>query len=253
MQSKHIGKHETNKHGIAGENRYKCHGIRKKRNRIGLFPKKCDTFVDLVMKKGWTIIEQGKEELLIRFSNGEVLTVRADGRSGYGFVKDYLRMMGTHYKGQLQAADALLERMLGLQYKRVKKLPNVYQSYLAVVSLGCAFGGRDGLPHCSEEGELHFTYADCPLRPVCPYNGYAPTHTRQGPFGCRPIYETGLTPKQTEIAVLLISTPHELADLARMIHLTEGRLRNIASEIYTAMGVGNRHELTLLLKGKRLV
>lgn len=51
---------------------------------------------------------------------------------------------------------------------------------------------------------------------------------------------------------MLVNTSKDLSEIADDIHVTEGSIRNAASEIYTSLGVRNRVELIMLLKDKRI-
>lgn len=168
------------------------------------------------------------------------------------FVREYLDLMSKHFKGQLTASNEILRSLLGRKYNYIQKIPNVFHSYLAITSLSCAFGSIGDKPHCDPEGKLHFTYAHCPLRPVCPFNGFRDESASKGPFGCNPTYETNLTPKMVEVARILVESPKELSEIAKILNLTEGRIRNIASEIYKETNTKNRLDLKLLLDGKRI-
>lgn len=210
-------------------------------------------FIRLKMEKGWNVLFISHGEITVRFLDGELLVIRADGRNGISFVREYLNLMNKHFKGQLMASNEILRSVLGKKYSYIQKIPNVLHSYIAITSLSCAFGSIGDNPHCDSEGKLHFTYAHCPLRPVCPFNGFQNKSNKKGPFGCNPTYETNLTPKMVEVARLLVESPKELSEIAEVLNLTEGRIRNIASEIYKAMKVKNRLDLKLLLEGKRII
>lgn len=180
------------------------------------------------------------------------MEIRSDGQTGYGWVEEYIEVMSLHHKGQILAADGILQRLFGSKYAVVKTFRRIYLSHLAIISMGCAFTpGTDGLNY-DGKGDFRFSLTPCPIRPICPFNGFRSDQNPKGPFGCNPIYETGLTPRQVEVARMLVDSLLELSEIADVLHLTEGRIRNIASEIYDAMGVKNRLELMALLKGKIL-
>lgn len=204
------------------------------------------------MKRGWKILSWSENGAIILFSDGEMMEIRSDGRTGYGWVEEYIEIMSLHHKGQILAADGILQRLLGSKYAVVKTFRRIYLSHLTIISMRCAFTpGRNGL-HYDGKGDFRFSHTPCPIRPVCPFNGFRSDSDPKGPFGCNPIYETGLTPRQVEVARMLVESPLELSEIADVLHLTEGRIRNIASEIYDAMGVKSRLELMFFLKGKRL-
>lgn len=205
------------------------------------------------MKKGWAFLGYVKEGIVIRFLDGDLLLVKTDGLSGYEFVIDYLNEMKKHYKNQIYASDLILQKLLGNNYNRIKKIRNIYQSHLAIISIGCAFGhSTDGL-HYEQDGNFKFSFSECPIRYICPYNGYKKTNKMKSVYGCNPIFETNLTERQIQITDLLVNSIYDLSTIATILNLNEGRVRNISSEIYHALNVKNRQELTLLLKNKRLI
>ena len=204
------------------------------------------------MKRGWSILAWSNEGVTVRFTDGRVEEIRTDGRSGSGLAEEYIEAMSLHHSGQLRAADGILQRMLGSKYAVVRSFKRIYQAHLTVVSMGCAFGPATDHPHFDGKGRFRFGYSPCPVRAVCPFNGYHSNGNKEGCYGCNPIYETGLTARQTEVADLLVNTPFSLLEIAERIHLDEGRVRNIASEVYAKMGVRNRQELAYALRGKRL-
>lgn len=205
------------------------------------------------MNRGWNVLCTLHGEVVIRFLDGEILVIKINGHSGFGFVTEYLETMNMHYKGQLIASDEILRIVLGKRYKNIRKIQQIYQTYLVIISLSCAFGTLGEKPHFDSCGNFHFTYTPCPLQTICPFNGFKNNLNSKGPFGCNPIYETALSSRMVEVANMLVTSPKELSEIADILHLTEGRTRNIASEIYSAMGVKNRMELTLLLKDKRIM
>lgn len=203
------------------------------------------------MLVGWKVLYVSEREAVIKEMGGEMITVSMDSAKGYSFVLDYLKMLSKNYNGHIRSADMLLQKMLGSQYHFVRSSERMYNTRLALLSLSCGFGGcGDGLD-CDEMGELKFRYSHCPLRSVCPVNGYS-IKTRNGFSCCNPVYETSLTSKQIRMADLLISTSYAYKDIAELLGIAEGRARNMACEIFAVMGVCDRQELTLLLKNKRL-
>lgn len=204
-----------------------------------------------MVKHGWNVILCCPDRIIIEYLDGEMIVVRSDGRTGYGFVRDYLIIMSSHYPKQLEASDHILRKMLGSTYDTTKKINRIYESKLAVISLNCAFGGLANNPHCDISGDLNFSPPQCPLRSICSFNGMY--HKNESNlYGCNPIYETNLTERQKEIALLLFETSFRMSEIANIVHLDEERVRNISSEIYTILGVENRQELVCLLRGKRI-
>lgn len=203
------------------------------------------------MALGWKVIYVSEREAIIKEVSGEIITVNTDSAKGYSFVLDYLKMLSKNYSGHLRAADMLLQKMLGSQYRFVRASERMYNTRLVLLSLSCGFGGVGEEWDCNEIGMLHFKYANCPLRSVCPVNGYS-VKNRDGFSCCNPVYETSLTDKQLRLAGLLISTSYAYKDIAELLGIAEGRVRNMACEVFAVMGVCDRQELTLLLKDKRL-
>lgn len=204
------------------------------------------------MKGGWEAWTKPDGMVGIQLSDGDVITVKNDGVTGYGFALEYLQKMQAGYRNHLRAADLILQRQLDDQYKHVRKVPNLYNSNLALVSMNCAFGNMDNVADCDDKGEFHFEFAQCPFRATCPYNGYNPANKGKELVCCNPVYEAGLTPRQREVADLLVNTSYSNADIADALCISEERVKHHASDIYSTLCVNTRQELTLLLKDKRI-
>lgn len=204
------------------------------------------------MEKSWEAWTRPDGMVNIQTEGGEVMTVRNDGQTGYGFALEYLRTMSVHYRDHLRAADLILRRQLGDRYRHVSRIPNLYNSNLALVSMNCAFGTMDHVADCDRDGNFHFEFAPCPFRATCPYNGYSSDNRGNSLVCCNPVYDTGLTPRQREVADLLVSTAMTNAEIADVLCISEKRVKNHASDIYAALQVNTRQELTLLLKDKRI-
>lgn len=188
----------------------------------------------------------------VQGADGEVITIKNDGITGYSFVMEYLQKMAAHYKNHLRAADLILQQQLGEKYKHVKKIPNIYNAHLAIISINCCFGEMDHVPDCDAQGDMHVEFVRCPFRATCPYNGFNPDLKDKQLVCCNPIYETPLTPRQAEMAELLLNTDYSVEDIAMAMGISYNRARCIASEIYAALDVNSRAELMLLLKDKRI-
>ena len=167
-------------------------------------------------------------------------------------MEDYLAMMSKNYGGHLRAADFLLQKMLGEQHKFLKASERIYKARLTLLSLSCAFGAAGDGEDCDEMGLLRFRYVSCPVRSVCPMNGFA-IRSKGGVSCCNPVYESALTQKQLGLVDLLVNTSYEYKDIAEMLGISEGRVKNAASEIYASVGVCDRQELTLFFRDKRIV
>lgn len=204
------------------------------------------------MKGGWEAWTKQDGMVGVQLANGDMITVKNDGITGYSFALEYLKKMSQYYKDHLRAADMILQRQLGEDYKHIKKIPNIYNSNLAVVSMNCVFGEMDNQPDCDEDGNFHFEFSRCPFRATCPFNGYNLKNTGKYPACCNPIYESGLTERQAQVADLLVHTEYTNYDIADALGISEKRVRNIVSEIYATLDVNTRAELMLLLKNKRL-
>lgn len=202
--------------------------------------------------KGWEAWTRPDGMVNIQTEGGDVVTVRNDGTTGYGFALEYLQRMRSHYRNHLRAADLILQRQLGDRYKHVSKVPNLYNSHLALVSMNCAFGAMDHVPDCDHEGNFHFEFAGCPFRATCPYNGYNPDNRGNELVCCNPVYDAGLTPRQREVADLLVTTTLTNEEMAEALGISTARVKHHASDIYATLGVNTRQELTLLLKDKRI-
>lgn len=201
----------------------------------------------------WWIMKESDGGVLVIFESGKVVRVKNDGVTGYDFVLWYLKMLEKKYRSHLMAADLLLQDLLKDKYRNVRKIKNVYNSYLATVSLSCGFASNSQEPCFKEYFGFFFSRGECPIRSACPYNGYHSSHKGNRLVCCHPVYELPLTISQCKAAELLVNTAYSLSDIAAVLCISEGRMRNLASVIYETLGVENRQELVLLLKGKRLV
>ena len=204
------------------------------------------------MKGGWEAWTKPDGMVGVQMPDGEVITVKNDGVTGYSFALEYLQKMASGYRNHLRAADLILQRQLGEGYKHIRKVPNLYNSNLAIISMNCVFGSMDNVPDCDPSGQFHFEFAACPFRATCPFNGYNPSNQGKDLVCCNPVYETGLTPRQREIADLLVRTSMTNAEIASALCITEKSIKNHATEIYSTLQVNTRQELTLLLKDKRI-
>lgn len=205
------------------------------------------------MKGGWEAWTKPDGMVAVQLADGQMITVKNDGVTGYGFAMEYLERLSANYRNHLRAADLILRRQVGEEhYKHIRRAPNLYNSNLAIISMNCGFGNMDHVPDYDASGEFHFEFAACPFRATCPYNGYNEALRSKELVCCNPIYETGLTARQRELADLLVNTSYSYEDMAAAMGVSEGRIKRAVSEIYAALSVNSRQELTLLLKGKRI-
>jgi len=188
----------------------------------------------------------------IEFSDGEELTVKNDGVSGYEFVEEYLQQMELEYPSHLLAADLKLQQRLGKSYRTIKAIPNRYKAELALVSLNCCFGKEDEIPDHEKDGTFHPEFTLCPERYSCPFNGYNPALRDKKIVCCNPIYECGLTPTQAKIADLIVNTSLSYDDMASAMGCSVSNIDNIRKRIFAQMEVSTRPELVQLLHGRRL-
>lgn len=188
----------------------------------------------------------------IVFADGEELTVKNDGVSGYEFVQEYLMQMELDYPSHLLAADLKLQQRLGKSYRTIKAIPNRYKAELALVSLNCCFGKEDEIPDHEKDGTFHPEFTLCQERYSCPFNGYNPTLKEKKIVCCNPIYECGITPTQAKIADLLVNTSLSYNDMASAMGCSLSNIDNIRKRIFAQLGVSTRPELVQLLRGRRL-
>lgn len=188
----------------------------------------------------------------IEFADGQELTVKNDGVTGYDFVVEYLEEMELHYHSHLLAADLKLQARLGKNYKTVKTFPNRYRAELALISLNCSFGKEDEIPDHEKDGTFHPEFTLCPERYNCPFNGYNPAFAEKKMVCCNPIYECGLTPTQAKVADLLVNTSLSYDDMAAALACSLSNVDNIRKRIFAQLGVASRAELSQMLQGKRL-
>lgn len=202
--------------------------------------------------KDWELITNPDGTVLVRYGNGQCITVSDDGISGYDFVVRYLSHMNRGYSNHLRAADCLLQRQLTpTEYRALRADVKCYNAHLAVQSMHCIFGALDNVPDCDAMGNLNVEFVPCPCRSTCPYNGYKYRDKRI--VCCNPIYELPLTNRQLEITKLLVDTSYAPDDMAAALGITSQRVKNHTAAIYAALGVENRAALQLLLKNKRII
>ena len=188
----------------------------------------------------------------VEFSDGERIVVKNDGVTGYGFVLEYLERMKKHYSSHLLAIDQILQRDLAGDYKAIKAISNIYNAHLAVQSMNCVFGRCDEIYDCDSRGELHMEFTQCPRRATCRFNGYNEKYRDRLVVGCNPVYECGLTPSQARVADLLANTDMQEKEIAEALGNAPGTIRKLREQVFAALGVNSRPELTLKLRGKRL-
>lgn len=206
------------------------------------------------MKKQWeahTSLRDGFSRIV--FEDGEELTVKNDGVTGYAFVEEYLEEMSLYYPSHLQAADLKLQMRLGRAYKTIKTITNRYRSELALVSLNCCFGAQDHILDHETDGDFNVEFTLCPERYNCPFNGFNPNLKDKRTVCCNPIYECGLSPKQAEVASLMVNTSLSYEDIADKLGCSYSNIDNIRKRIFAVLNVTTRPELTVKLQGKRLV
>ena len=203
--------------------------------------------------KNFELFTNPDGSILVRHFDGRTLTIdeTSDG-DAYDFAVRYLGKLSTHYRGHLYAADLLLRRQYtATEYREMKDDIRTYNLRLALQSMHCIFGAIDNIPDCDAMGNLNVEFVQCPMRGTCPFNGYK--HRDSHMACCNPIYETPLTRRQAAVADLLVNTSYSNEDIATALGVSTQRVKNHTSEIYAAMGVANRQELTLLLRNKRIV
>lgn len=190
----------------------------------------------------------------IDFADGTSLTVKNDGVTGYDFADRYLTQMEVDYPSHVLAADLKLQQRLGKSvYRAIKAVRTRYRSELALVSLNCCFGREDEIPDHEAGGAMHPEFVLCPERYHCPFNGFNPALKGKRLVCCNPIYECGLTPTQARLADLLVNTSLSLEEIADAMGCSLQNVKNIQGRIHAALEVNTRAELTVKLKGKRLV
>lgn len=200
--------------------------------------------------EAYTRLKDGMVE--VEYEDGERLTVKNDGITGYSFVTGYLEKVSANYRNHLRAVDLLLQRMTGDAYRAIRQVPNVYNAHLAVQSMNCIFGKCDEIPDCDREGNLNLEFTFCPFRASCSFNGFNDQYKDKEIVGCNPVYECGLTRQQTRVADLIVNTSMDYGYIADALGNSRKTVDNIRGQIFAQLGVNSRPELTTLLKGKRL-
>lgn len=203
----------------------------------------------------WELFTKQDGGVGVQYADGRIISVGADGIEGYDFALGYLRRMQHHYRNHLYAADLLLRQQLG-----AKEVSNMsehqerrYHALLAITSMNCIFGAMDNVPDCDAEGNLNVEFVQCPFRATCRYNGYNPRLRDKDIVCCNPIYDTGLAPRRRQVANLLVNTSYSNTEIALSLNCSTKTVENSATEIYASLGVANRQELALRLRGKRIV
>lgn len=205
------------------------------------------------MDKSWRIVKNEDGSVLVIMDNAKCILVRNDGITGFAFVDAYLNMMSRNYQNHLIAADLILQRQVGERYGNIRRIPKVHRSYLAIVSMSCAFASDSSEPAYTEGRGFHFQRSECALRSICPFNGYHPSNKGKKLVCCNPIHELSLTPTQLSLANYLVNTSFDLKDIAETMNLSESRVRSLASLVYSLLEAENRQELVMLLKNKRIL
>lgn len=188
----------------------------------------------------------------IVFEDGEELTVKNDGVTGFAFVEEYLEEMRKNYPSHLEACDIKLRMRLGRSYKTIREIKRRYMAELALISLNCCFGREDNIPDHEGPDDFNSEFSLCPERYNCPLNGFNPAYGDKKQVCCNPIYECGLTNTQAEVADLMVNTGLSYEEIADRLGCSYSNIDNIRKRIFAELGVSTRPELMKMLEGKRL-
>jgi DNA-binding CsgD family transcriptional regulator len=206
------------------------------------------------MNRNWeahTNLKDGYSRIV--FEDGEEITVKNDGITGFSFVEEYLEEMRRNYPSHLQAAEMKLQMRLGKNYKAIKAIPRRYMAEIALISLNCCFGREDNIPDHEGRDDFNPEFTLCPERYNCPFNGFNPAFRNKKLVCCNPILEIGLTQTQAEVANLMVNTPLSYEEIADKMECSYSNIDNLRKRIFAVTGVTTRAELMVVLKGKRLV
>ena len=187
------------------------------------------------------------------FEDGEEITVKNDGTTGFSFVEEYLEEMRRNYPSHLEAADLKLQPRLGRSYKTIRGIKRRYMAELALVSLNCCFGREDNIPDHEGPNDFNSEFTLCPERYSCPLNGFNPVFRDKKVVCCNPVFECGLTRTQAEVTDLMVNTPLSYEEIADKLGCSYSNIDNLRKRIFAELGVSTRAELMVLLRGKRLV
>lgn len=187
------------------------------------------------------------------FEDGEEITVKNDGTTGFSFVEEYLEEMHRNYPSHLEATDLKLQSRLGRSYKTIRGIKRRYMAELALVSLNCCFGREDNIPDHEGPDDFNSEFTLCPERYSCPFNGFNPAFCDKKVVCCNPVFECGLTRTQAEVADLMVNTPLSYEEIADKLGCSYSNIDNLRKRIFAELGVSTRAELMVLLRGKRLV
>lgn len=190
----------------------------------------------------------------IVYDDGEEITVKNDGVTGFQFVEEYLAEMEKNYPSHLEAADMKLQQRLGRSYRTIKAMQHRrYMSELALISLNCCFGREDNIPDHEGADDYNVEFTFCPERYSCPFNGFNPAYKDKKTVCCNPIFECGFTHTQARIADMMVNTSMTYEEMAEKLGCSYSNIDNMRKRIFSIVGVTSRAELMLLLKGKRLL
>ena len=179
-----------------------------------------------------------------QFADGSSVTITRYG-AGYDFAVAFLRLFGIHHPRAVESAKMWVRRMLG----NAKVTAREETCLVASTCANCAFGIRDHQPDYDFDGQFHYEYAPCPVRDVCPYNGYRSRAADNSI--CNPAFSIGLRGAELRAADLLAHTGMTIAGIAAEMECSERTVRNRASLIYRRLGLSGREALIDLGRGRR--
>lgn len=202
-------------------------------------------------------------DIIISYPARNCGSLAGDGR-GYAEALSFLRAFSRHYPDAVSSAVRLIARLTGssdlgglvqqaVSSAVVAQVPTRVREAVCAVACqlaSCVFGVDDATPDCDERSDFHPEFVPCPVRAICPYNGYRKPAPKESI--CNPLYDLGLQRREAELVRLLATTALSLSDIAAELFVSEAALRQRTVRLYRKLGVDGRDHLRTMLAGKRV-
>lgn len=176
----------------------------------------------------------------------------SDSAEAYNFMREYVEDMKLKYPYHIKAIELKVKGETPSLYKQMQMNSLVYYTTVSSISLSCCFGLSDSIPDLDHEGNYNPEFVPCPCRKRCPFNGYNPRHADEQTVICNPVYFTGFTTREKELAALILGGETSTPRLAELQHVSIPAIDKMCTTLYKKAGVANRSEFILALKGKRI-
>lgn len=176
----------------------------------------------------------------------------SDSAEGFNFMREYIEDIKLKYPYHIKAIEMKVKSETPSLYKQMQVNKQLYYSTVSTISLSCCFGLSDNIPDLDHEGNYNPEFVPCPCRKRCPFNGYNPRHAEEQTVICNPVYFTGFTTREKELAALILNGETSTPRLAELQHVTISAIDKMCTALYKKTGVTNRSEFLIALKGKRI-